>query len=247
MMVTSTEASSASRFWTAIVAGDPAAAAAAGDSLVHLPFVTTPSFEFPESSVLGAIGVAAAASAAAAGESPVLPPLTVHPDTPQATLSAWNANTRVHLMVVQKTVVCGARVVSEGKEDFIACASASCETFSHRGKKPEYYVDLPLSDVKVFVVRVRASTQTALPRIFSKPMLPFTSFPVEFRDEKRLGILLGLKLYARVWKFLLKAHLGYDWMSDLAYDRTDPMLSGQPPMVSIPSPRVGEGVSSLRL
>ena len=101
-MVTSTEVSSAYRFWTAIVAGDPAAAAAAGDSLVHLPFVTTPSFEFPESSVLGVIGVAAAASAAAAGESPVLPPLTVHPDTPQATLSAWNANTRVHLMVVQK-------------------------------------------------------------------------------------------------------------------------------------------------
>ena len=41
-------------------------------------------------------------------------------------------------------------------------------------------------------------------------MLPFTLFPVEFRDEKRLGILLGLKLYACEWNFLLEAHLGYD-------------------------------------
>ena len=121
-------------------------------------------------------------------------------------------------MVMHRTVVCGARVVSEGREDFIACASASCETFSHRGKKPEYYVDLPLSDVEVFVFQVCASIQTALPQIFSK-LLPFTLFQVEFRDKKHLGILIGLKLYARMWKFLLGAHSGYDWMFDLPNQR----------------------------
>ena len=150
-MATSTEASSFSRFWTAIVTDDPTAAAAAAvvESLVNLPVVMTPSFEFldPE-----AIWVTAAASAAGAGESHALSSLMVHPNTPQGTLSTWNVDTKVHLMVLQKTVVCGAQIVSEGEEDFIACASASCEIFSHRGRKPGYYVDLPLSDVEVFVI-----------------------------------------------------------------------------------------------
>ena len=119
------------------------------ESLVNLPVVMTPSFEFldPE-----AIWVTAAASAAGAGESHALSSLMVHPNTPQGTLSTWNVDTKVHLMVLQKTVVCGAQIVSEGEEDFIACASASCEIFSHRGRKPGYYVDLPLSDVEVFVI-----------------------------------------------------------------------------------------------
>ena len=61
-------------------------------------------------------------------------------------------NSQVHLVVVHKSVVCGAQVVLEGEEDCIACASTMCKTFSHRDKKPEYYVDLPLSDVEVFLV-----------------------------------------------------------------------------------------------
>ena len=75
-MATSTEASSASCFCTIIVAGDPDAAVATGENLVHLPSVMTLSFKFPNSPILGAIEMADAASATAAGESPALFPLT---------------------------------------------------------------------------------------------------------------------------------------------------------------------------
>ena len=80
--------------------------------------------------------------------------------------------------------------VQEEEQDFIACASAACEKFSHKGHKAEYYVDLPLSNVEALAIRVHASKQMVVPRIFSRTLLPFTSIPADFRDEKRLNVLL---------------------------------------------------------
>ena len=240
--------SNASRFWTAIVAGDALAAKEAGDSLNAVPRVAAPTFEFPEDSpssrASATTGAAAVASAAAAGESLVSSPRMVEPDTPGTTLSAWNNGTKVGVMVINKSLVCGARTVTEGANDFMACALSptACTTFTHKGRdgsgKPTIYLNLPLDDSSVFVIRVRASSQSVSQRVFSRPLLPFTLFPVDFRDEVRLRILTSLKFPARVWKVLFEGHEGYDWMEDLGYARG---RDTRPAPVEIPSPRVGAG------
>ena len=88
-------------------------------------------------------------------ESKVMLPLPVQPGNPQATLSAWNINTKVQLVVVLKSNICGAHIVMEG-EDFIACGASptGCEKFTHKGKKPEYYVDHPLEDTEAFAIHM---------------------------------------------------------------------------------------------
>ena len=130
-------------------------------------------------------------------------------------------------------------MVKEGKEDFLACATPKnvCEKFQHQGQKANYYMDLPLTDSPVLAIKVRSTSQTVSLRVFSQPSLPLTSFPVEFRDDARINILTSLTFYARVWKVLLEAHKGFDWMTDLAYSRTGSLKC--PPPLNIPSPRVG--------
>ena len=244
---------SINRFWTAIVTGDRSAAIAAGESL-DVPLVSShQGYEFPDTPpgvVAGPTG-AAVASAAVSSEYVVVSPRMLRPDTPQSTLSAWNGNIKVELIVIKKSEICGARMVKEGKEDFLACAVAkeACEKFQHRGQKADYYIDLPLNDGEAFAIKVRSSSQSAKPRVFSQPTLPYTAFPVAFRDAERVTMLTSLKLCARVWKVLLEAHGGYDWMMDLANERTGPVERKAPPPLNIPSPRVGEGgirVESLR-
>ena len=189
-------------------------------------------------------GAAAVASAAASDESLVSTPRTVEPDTPGSTLSAWNSGSKVGVVVIKKTSVCGARTVTEGRSDFMACALSptACTTFTHKGRdgsgKPTVYVNFPLNDSNVFAIRIRASSQSMSMRVFSRPLLPFSLFPVEFRDEVRLRILTSLMFPPRVWKVLFEGHEGYDWMVDLGYARgRDP----RPAPVDIPSPRVGAG------
>ena len=236
---------SINRFWTAIVTGDRSAAIAAGESL-DVPLVSShQGYEFPDTPpgvVAGPTG-AAVASAAVSSEYVVVSPRMFRPDTPQSTLSAWNGNTKVELIVIKKSEICGARMVKEGKEDFLACAVAkeACEKFQHRGQKADYYIDLPLNDGEAFAIKVRSSSQSAKPRVFSQPTLPYTAFPVAFRDAERVRMLTSMKLCARAWKVLLEAHGGYDWMMDLANERTGPVERKAPPPLNIPSPRVGEG------
>ena len=112
------------RFWAAIVLGDRGAALAAGESL-DVPFVSShQGYEFPDTPTGGVAGPTGAdvASAAVTSEYAVVSPRMLRPDTPQSTLSAWNANTKVELIVIKKSEICGARTVKEGKEDFLACA-----------------------------------------------------------------------------------------------------------------------------
>ena len=101
-------------------------------------------------------------------------------------------------------------------------------------------MDLPLSNTEVLAIQVRMIKQTLVPRIFSKPLLPFTLIPLDFRYTKQLNILLALKFSARVWKLLFEAHQGYDWMVELANERSSPVKRGQPQQLQIPSPRVRE-------
>ena len=102
MLTTGAEAvdkSMAAEFWRAIVVGDRERARAAGLSLIDVPLVTIPSFDFPKSSSSGGPGLAAAERAAQAGGS-ILSPKNVQPDTPAATIDAWNATKQVTLMVI---------------------------------------------------------------------------------------------------------------------------------------------------
>ena len=69
----------------------------------------------------------------------------------------------------------------------------------------------------------------------------FAVFPVEFRDESKVNMLITLQFPARVWKLSFEAHQGYDWMHDLANARAAPLCYRAPPEMSILSPHVGEG------
>ncbi len=48
-------------------------------------------------------------------------PRAVMPDTPMATVDAWNAEVEVLLVTVSKRETCGARL-TDGKVNFLACA-----------------------------------------------------------------------------------------------------------------------------
>ena len=89
-----------------------------------------------------------------------------------------------------------------------------CTTFPHKGRdgsdKPVMYIDLPLDDLKVFAIKVRGSSKSKSVRVFSRPFLSLTLFPVELRDEVQVKILTSLKFPAQVWKVLLEGHEGYD-------------------------------------
>ena len=76
---TAAQVSSASRFWAAIIAGDGEAAYAAGETLISLPPVSTPGFDFLRTSVVGVGETASmgAAALSAAGESSDLAPMLV--------------------------------------------------------------------------------------------------------------------------------------------------------------------------
>ena len=121
------------------------------------------------------------------------------------------------------------------------CVVPHLEKFTRRRKKAEYYVDLPLKDTEAFVICVHSSSQSVTPRIFSKLILRFTQFPVEFRDVNRVNLLITSHFLARVWKDLLEGHQCYDCMQGLADARAGPLLLSTSLVVNIPSPRVGEG------
>ena len=77
-------------------------------------------------------------------------------------------------MPVQKSSICGAHIVTEGEEDFIACGASPtlCEKFTHKGIKSEYYVNPLLEDMEAFAIHVHSSSQSVTPRIFSVCRLP---------------------------------------------------------------------------
>ena len=106
-------------------------ARAAGSSLIGVPLVTIPSVGFPESSLSGGPGLAVAERAAQAGGS-ILSPKNVQPDTPVATIDAWNATKQVTLTVISRDMICGARMVTERETDFMACGLLKdvCATFT---------------------------------------------------------------------------------------------------------------------
>ncbi len=52
-----------------------------------------------------------------------LSPKSVSPDTPVATVEAWNAVDRVRLVLVSKAKICGAHV-SNREVNFLACTGA---------------------------------------------------------------------------------------------------------------------------
>ena len=107
-MATTIEASSASQFWTAIVAGDATSAEATGNGLTNVPLVGAPRFELTYSPLLGVLsstGAAATISAGVVGESEDPSPLPVQPNTPQVEFSGWNENTKFQLMVVPNSSI----------------------------------------------------------------------------------------------------------------------------------------------
>ena len=69
-----------------------------------LPPVSTPGFDFPGTSVVGAGETASVGAAAlsAADELSDLAPMLVQPDTPVSMVSEWNATNRVQLMIARK-------------------------------------------------------------------------------------------------------------------------------------------------
>ncbi len=96
-----------------------------------------------------------------------LSPKSVSPDTPVATVEAWNAVDWVQLVLVSKTEICGVGV-SDREVNFLACAGAldcvggtSCGWATHKTgeKDPEgcqvLKMDLPEGGVKAFTIPVK--------------------------------------------------------------------------------------------
>ena len=239
------------RFWEAVIARDRDAAIRNAGSLV-VPLVEASTFGFEDSPRSGETiesGVLVSEGTSAAGESIIPSTSPLMADTPSDTVGAWNSDNDVKVVVLKADAVCGIRVVGKGATDYLVCAlplvgGDRCQVGTHakRREKSGLDISLPLGGTPGLAILVRGSSQ-AKPRVFSRPLLPFTDFPISMRGDDVMDLLTSLGFPARVWKLLFEVHGGYDWMEDLAKppaERGRALRANLPPL-NIPSPRAGEG------
>ena len=167
---------------------------------------------------------------------------------------------KVEVVLVSSSTICGARTVTEGSQDFPACALpvfdhadlSSCQTFTHRGKdsKGQPTVYMPWTGTgMVLAIKVAAGAKSAKPKVFSRPTIPLSSFPDEYITDERVAMLTSMTMVPRIWKVLFEGYEGPDWLIALVIggDASPALLSptrvvgDAPPAINIPSPRVGEG------
>ena len=237
------------KFWESIIAKDRDAAHRFGSSLVVPPIEASP-FTFDEDSPRSGesveTGVLVGGGTSAVGESAASTPRLLMSDTPDGTVSAWNSDNDVKVVVVNSADVCGIRVNAKGVRDYMVCAlplvgDDRCTVDAHEKRRVKSGLDiaLPLGGTPGLAIRVRVSSQSVARRVFSRPILPFTDFPIDMRGDDVMGILTSLEFPARVWKLLFEVHEGYDWMERLSHPSGLPVSSL--PALQIPSPRAGEG------
>ena len=240
------------KFWEAIIARDRDAAIRNVASL-EVPLVEASPFDFEEDSPRSGetieSGVLVGEGTSAAGESIIPSTSPLMADTPSDTITAWNSDNDVKVVVLKADAVCGVRVVVKGEKDYLVCAlplvgADRCKVGTHakRREKSGLDISLPLGGTPGLAILVRGSSQ-AKPRVFSRPVLPYTDFPISMRGEDVMGLLTSLNFPARVWKLLFEVHGGYDWMEDLANPPAERRgnLRANLPLLNIPSPRVGAG------
>ena len=192
----------------ALVNRDAALAEAAGNELADVPFVGISSYSFPGSPLLGEDGEVL--------ENLVCESLSsrkVAPDTPQGTLDAWNSVVWVWLVVVSGSKLCGAWVMLVGGEDFIVCAMTPLECLVTSHRRSGVRVALPANGSEAYAIRVKASSQSVKPKIFSRPTLPLVDLMLALRSRRVEKVLGGLAFPLRVWKLLLEAYPGASQMA----------------------------------
>lgn len=221
----------AARFWEAIANGDPVGASWAAEELHETPFVASPTFSFPDEPFSG-LG---RETVAEEGEI-FLSPRNVEPDTPQATVEAWNKPGKVGFVVVTWN--------ADGTVDFFACGleKDACTTFTHKGTAVVSAI-LPDDDLGALAVEVVRTSKNVKAKYFSRPLVPLALIPEPCRNEQRMSIVLSLKHPSRVMKVLLENYVGYQQM-ELFMGGARPEVAQRPtlpPAITIPSPRVGVG------
>ena len=141
------------------------------------------------------------------------------PDTPVSTLDAWNAKVPVSLVLVSKTLTCGARI-SDGEVDFLACAGANerpglggCGWTTHElggkdsKKRRVVKMDLP-EQGEAFAISVKSSGgKVQRPKVFWLPLLRRADLLYPETIEWDIP-LLSFKFRARDWKFVIEGYPG---------------------------------------
>ncbi len=171
--------------------------------------------------------------------------LALMPDTPLSTVNAWNAKVPVALVVVSKSLTCGARI-SDGEVDFLACAGAmerpglgGCGWTTHelgrKASKKRRVVKMELPEQgEAFAISVKSSGgKVQRPKIFLLPILRRADLP--YPETVKWDIpLLSLKFRARDWKFVIEAYPGAEQLAR-AYSCSGGDAPEHPPLrVEIP-------------
>ena len=185
-MQASAASPAAVKFWEAIIARDRDEAHREASSLV-VPPVEASTFDFedsPRSRESVESGVLVEGTTSIVGESITSSPRLLMSDTPDGTVSAWNSDVDVKVVVVNSDVVCGVRVNAKGVRDYLVCAlplvgEDRCKTETHQKRRTKSGLDiaLPLGGSQGLAICVRVSSQSVARRVFSRPILPFTDFP----------------------------------------------------------------------
>ena len=221
-------------FWLAVARNDRAGAEAAAAS-IEVPLVALApaySFELVEDEVPG--GEDEQEDTGTLFETP----RAVRPDTPVATVDAWNAEVGVSLVLVSKIKTCGARV-SGGEVDFLACAgdnerpgSGGCGWTTHElggrdsNKKPVVKMAFPERGDGYAILVKSSGAKIQRPKIFSLPILAKDDLPFPETIEWDLP-LLSFKFKAREWKLFVEGYLGASWFADL-WTRTEETQGQEP-------------------
>jgi hypothetical protein len=173
-------------------------------------------------------------------------PRAVMPDTPVATVDAWNAEVAVSLVVVSKSLTCGART-SDGEVDFLACAGVAerpggggCGWTMHElggkdsKKKTVLKMDLP-EQGGGYAISVKSSgSKVQRPKIFLLPTLCKVNPPYPKTIKWDIS-LLAFKFKAREWKLFIEVYQGPSWFT-LVWTRAGERGPQEPPFALVIPP-----------
>ena len=137
--------------------------------------------------------------------------VNVSAGTPRPVVESWNQNKLVGIQVLfSDDWICGAAVgndVGAEVQDFKACAilQQACTTGTHLGPR----VKRMLSPEGPFVVAISIPTSSPnTKQVFSRPILPSSSFVYLDRDDPAFKRLLTYRFEPRVWKALFELFPG---------------------------------------
>lgn len=150
------------------------------------------------------------------GEGKVLT-VAVAPDTPMATVTVWNGDRKVGLVVVSREVNCCARVGSAtAKVDFLFCVkpAGDCEELSHTLPTKRFVLQVPERGEFV-AIRAHPKTWKRDDTAFSLPLLDVNAIPAELLSEGILGRLTRLEVLPRVARVLLEFYPGKETMAEM--------------------------------